>query len=79
MMHARALALAVVLAACSRGAAGPQSSPPPPPLPGGGPGPRVGETMPAFEAPDQSGARQSFESLRGPNGLLLNFNRSVVW
>lgn len=79
MRYGPALALAVALAACSRGGAGPQS-PPPSAKPFGdeGPGPRVGETL-TFEAPDQKGARQTFETLRGPNGLLLNFNRSVVW
>jgi cytochrome oxidase Cu insertion factor (SCO1/SenC/PrrC family) len=46
---------------------------------GGGPGPAVGEQLPPFEAPDQDGRRQGFETLRGKNGLLLNFNRSVVW
>lgn len=46
---------------------------------GEGPGPRVGETIGPFEAPDQHGTRQSLDTLRGPNGLLLNFNRSVVW
>ena len=79
MKNGPALALAVALAACSRGGAGPQSPPPAKPFTDEGPGPRVGETLGAFEAPDQNGARQSFETLRGPNGLLLNFNRSVVW
>ncbi|HET8645290.1 MAG TPA: hypothetical protein VFO85_07365, partial [Vicinamibacteria bacterium] len=45
----------------------------------GGPGPRVGERLPPFAAADQDGARQTFDTLRGRNGLLLNFNRSVVW
>lgn len=44
-----------------------------------GPGPAVGAALPAFELYDQDGRLRSFESLRGPNGLLLNFNRSVVW
>lgn len=43
------------------------------------PGPAAGETLPPFEATDQDGRVRSFESLRGPKGLLLNFNRSVVW
>jgi hypothetical protein len=43
------------------------------------PGPAVGAALPAFEAPDQDGRPQTFETLRGPNGLLLNFNRSVLW
>jgi hypothetical protein len=43
------------------------------------PGPAVGDRLPPFEARDQDGKRQDFETLRGKNGLLLNFNRSVVW
>jgi hypothetical protein len=39
----------------------------------------VGEKIPSFEAVDQSGRRQTFESLRGPNGLLLLFYRSADW
>jgi cytochrome oxidase Cu insertion factor (SCO1/SenC/PrrC family) len=42
-------------------------------------GPAVGEKIPAFEAVDQSGRRQTFESLKGPNGLLLLFYRSADW
>lgn len=62
------------------------AAPPPqdPPRPAGvgadpGPGPAVGTQLPAFELPDQDGRPRSLESLRGPKGLLLNFNRSVVW
>jgi hypothetical protein len=44
-----------------------------------GPGPAVGEAFPSFEAPDQTGRVWTFESLRGPKGLVLNVNRSVVW
>jgi hypothetical protein len=46
---------------------------------GQGPGPAVGEKLPEFEAADQTGRVWTFESLRGPKGLLLNINRSVVW
>jgi len=42
-------------------------------------GPRVGEPIPAFEAPDQFGRRQTFETLRGPGGALLLFIRSADW
>jgi peroxiredoxin len=42
-------------------------------------GPAVGEKIPQFEAVDQSGRRQTFDSLRGPNGLLLLFHRSADW
>jgi hypothetical protein len=45
----------------------------------GAPGPAVGAKAPGFEAADQDGRLRSLETLRGPGGLLLNFNRSVVW
>lgn len=46
---------------------------------GHSPGIAVGQPVPAFEAPDQDGRQQSLDTLRGTGGLLLNFNRSVVW
>ena len=42
-------------------------------------GPAVGRKIPPFEAVDQNGKRQTFESLKGPNGLLLLFHRSADW
>jgi hypothetical protein len=42
-------------------------------------GPEVGERIPAFEAADQRGERQTFDSLTGPNGLLLLMHRSADW
>lgn len=48
-------------------------------LPGDAPGPEVGSVPPAFELPDQDGRVRRLEELRGSKGLLLNFNRSVVW
>lgn len=42
-------------------------------------GPAVGNKIPPFEAVDQTGRRQTFETLRGPNGLLLLFYRSADW
>ncbi len=42
-------------------------------------GPAVGSKLPAFEAIDQYGKRQTFESLRGPKGLALLFVRSADW
>ena len=42
-------------------------------------GPAVGEKIPDFEAVDQNGKRQTFDSLKGPNGLLLMFHRSADW
>lgn len=80
-MKSRAVLLAVALVQCT-GAAPPAPSPGASPVPArgqSGPGPPVGAALPAFEAPDQDGTRQGFDTLRGPNGLLLNFNRSVVW
>lgn len=42
-------------------------------------GPAVGGKIPLFEIGDHLGRRQSFESLRGPKGLVLLFIRSADW
>ena len=42
-------------------------------------GPKVGTTAPMLEAEDQAGKTQTLNSLRGPKGLLVVFNRSVDW
>ena len=42
-------------------------------------GPEVGERIPDFQAADQSGRMQTFEDLRGPEGLLLLFFRTADW
>ena len=42
-------------------------------------GPDVGQKIPAFEATDQNGNVQTFETLRGPKGLVLLFVRSADW
>jgi hypothetical protein len=42
-------------------------------------GPAVGTKVPPFEAADQNGKTQTFESLRGPKGLVLAFVRSADW
>ena len=42
-------------------------------------GPEIGESVPAFEAIDQSGNAQDFDSLAGEQGLLLLFYRSADW
>ena len=42
-------------------------------------GPEVGETVPVFEAVDQSGETRDFDSLAGEQGLLLLFFRSADW
>ena len=84
-MKRRATLLAIALVQCT-GATPPAPQPAASVAPAGataghgmGPGPEVGAPLPSFEAPDQDGKRQSFDTLRGPNGLLLNVNRSVVW
>jgi hypothetical protein len=43
------------------------------------PGPAVGSRLPVFTAPDQNGAMRTFESLKGPNGLVLMIVRSADW
>ncbi len=42
-------------------------------------GPQVGQTLPAFEARDQTGRLRNFASLKGPKGLVLVFFRSADW
>jgi AhpC/TSA family len=42
-------------------------------------GPRVGEKVPDFTLPDQSGREHSLQQLMGPKGLLLVFVRSADW
>ncbi|MGO8990432.1 MAG: hypothetical protein ACLQGU_21270 [bacterium] len=43
------------------------------------PGIPVGSKIPAFEAKDQRGMVQTFESIRGPKGAFLVFYRSADW
>jgi len=42
-------------------------------------GPAVGDQLPAFSAPDQHGDPQTFDTLKGPNGLVLLVVRSADW
>jgi len=42
-------------------------------------GPAVGSPLPAFEAMDAEGKKQTFETLKGPKGLVLAFQRSADW
>jgi len=42
-------------------------------------GPAVGSRIPSFEALDQAGKKQTFDTLRGPNGAVLLFFRSADW
>ena len=42
-------------------------------------GPSVGSTAPLLAANDQDGNHQTLETLKGSNGLLFVFNRSVDW
>jgi hypothetical protein len=42
-------------------------------------GPSVGTTAPLLAATDQDGKQQTLDTLKGTNGLLFVFNRSVDW
>ncbi|NKB98269.1 MAG: hypothetical protein GKR90_07215 [Pseudomonadales bacterium] len=42
-------------------------------------GPSIGSTAPELSALDQDGNQQNLKSLKGSNGLLFVFNRSVDW
>ena len=68
----RVAALALLTVAFLRGSMFSQSTAPMP-------GIQVGEKIPPIAAPDQFGHPQTFERLRGKNGLLLLFSRSADW
>ena len=42
-------------------------------------GPEVGGRIPSFEAPDQHGRTQTFETIRGRKGAFIIFVRSADW
>jgi len=42
-------------------------------------GPEVGQKIPAFSLKDHVGQTQTFDTLRGPKGLVLAFVRSADW
>ena len=42
-------------------------------------GPQIGEKVPDFSLPDQTGKQRSLHELMGPSGLLLIFSRSADW
>lgn len=42
-------------------------------------GPQVGAVVPPLSGVDQFGKTQTLESLSGPKGLMLVFNRSADW
>lgn len=42
-------------------------------------GPAVGSVAPLLAATDQDGVQQTLDTLKGSNGLLFVFNRSVDW
>ena len=42
-------------------------------------GPQVGARVPDFSLPDQHGQTRTLQSLMGPKGLMLVFNRSADW
>ena len=42
-------------------------------------GPQVGEQVPAFSLPDQNGRVRTLDSILGPNGAILLFQRSADW
>jgi cytochrome oxidase Cu insertion factor (SCO1/SenC/PrrC family) len=42
-------------------------------------GPQVGTRVPDFSLPDQHGQTRTLQSLMGPKGLMLVFNRSADW
>ena len=76
MRSTRIAMLCWVLALATASAAAAQA----PPLPDvDGVGPQVGDVVPSFSLPDQTGAARDLDSLMGPAGLMLVFSRSADW
>ena len=42
-------------------------------------GPQVGETVPDFALPDQTGAVRTLDSIMGERGAMVVFHRSADW
>lgn len=42
-------------------------------------GVKVGQAIPSIRARDQHGNWRDFDSLKGPRGLVISFNRSTDW
>ncbi len=42
-------------------------------------GVKVGQEIPPIRARDQHGNWRDFDSLKGPRGLVISFNRSTDW
>ena len=42
-------------------------------------GPQVGQRVPDFALPDQTGATRTLQSIMGPKGAMLVFVRSADW
>ena len=42
-------------------------------------GPQIGERVPGFTLPDQSGKRWTLPAVMGPKGAMIVFYRSVDW
>jgi hypothetical protein len=42
-------------------------------------GPQVGERVPDFSLPDQTGKTETLKSIMGPKGAMLVFFRSADW
>ncbi len=42
-------------------------------------GPQVGDRVPDFSLPDQTGTMRTLDSIMGPNGAMILFYRSANW
>lgn len=42
-------------------------------------GPQVGQKVPEFSLPDQTGTTRTLQSIMGPKGAMLVFIRSADW
>jgi hypothetical protein len=72
-MHPRCIVLALLLATAAAHAQQPRT------IDVTTLGPKLGETVPDFSAPDQHGTTRRLSTLLGPKGALLVFYRSADW
>lgn len=71
-MNAKDLAIAIALLGTILSAQSAKFDP-------GKTGPQLGQRVPDFSAPDQKSERRTLQSILGPNGAILVFNRSADW
>lgn len=79
MVSSAALAVAALLAATSPAAGDQGAQPGRQRVDVSKLGPQVGDRVPDFKLPDQAGRVRDLQSIMGPRGAMIVFNRSADW